>query len=367
MAKKTKTVEASAFFCAICLDELTDDNAIGGCTVCAKCQSRYYRRLEEANGTHLAIFLTAAAFNLPCEPLIVPIDFVHHKGNKWAKYIKLLEENNKMTDKNGENRGFLDGVNDIRSVFGKALTETDFARYIAAEQDRIATLPGTEEQRERWGEDDLCKGLPMTSDLYDKLDRKYEIWCARYKGQSFTPQLEDSIIEICKKNMASDYLFRIGDYANAQKVQKMVDEKMASEQMRKKDEKPVESLQVDAMVVAFENRGLMEKGKLVRHKDFAKTVAENFVKQPKYDHSIDVVDQMIYDYYNTMRQNADLPIETELPVSLKVEDEYGEFFDKPTAAEEENKKYAGLTSVVFKDGSTRQYKKSTNKKTANGR
>lgn len=342
-----KKTSEEKIICNFCGDELTEKNSISGSYICIHCQSQYFERMEKENGCHIAIFLTCGMANIPCLPLYCPIDIVNHKGDKWAYYIKSLKDNLERKDRP---LGFMDGVTDLRRIFGKELTEKDFSRYIKAEKDKIAMLQGTAEQRERWGTTPLCEGYPMTTDLYNKLDTQLDLWTARYKGQN-SPQIEQTLITIVSRNEVADYLFRKGDYASAQKVQKMVDDLMASEQMRKKDEKPVEAARIDAFVVALENLGAMEDGLLLTCDEVIEAIRDKHIKSKKYSYSVDAADQMLVDYINTMRLNCDLPIITELDEDTAVEDAYGEFEAEETEREKGNKKYAKLTPVkVVKRG-----------------
>lgn len=335
--------------CGVCGKELTDENAYAGATVCRECQEHYYYELERTNGCHLALFLTCAAFNVPCVPSVVPIDFVNCEENKWARYRALLQDT-KNDRRKSRIATFLDGVTNIREVFGRELSEKDFARYIAAEQKRISAQVGTAEQRERWGVGELCRGLPLTQELYDELDSQLELWIERYKGQTITPQLENSIITICSDNMVAKHLVKVGNYAGAQKMRKMVDDLMASEQMRKKDEKPIESLRLDAWVTALERAGFMENGKLKTYEEVAKAINKECLCKRKYDYTLDVADQMLADYVNNLRSNADMALLSVFPSDMKPTDENGEFATEENDDERERKRYAGVTAVQFGGG-----------------
>lgn len=331
--------------CQICGEDLTDENTVGSSPVCVDCQCKYFDRIEEENGTHLAVFICCAAFDIPCFPDVCPIDLSNEEGNRWAGYLEALYDSGKFFS-GDKPKDFFAGVCDIRKIFGRELTEKDFAKYVAAEQAKIEKLVGTSTQRTRWGTENLCKDYPMTQDLYDELDKQYDLWMERYKGVD-SPQLEQNIITICKRNALSDYLLRTGDYAAAKTVQKMVDDLMSSEQMRKKDEKPVESMRLDALVDALERNGLMESGDLLTYDELIEVLRDKTIKSHKYDYSLDVADQIIADFYNTMRANADKEMVTEFPAELKSEDAYGEFNAEQTETERKNMRFAGLTPVQF--------------------
>ena len=159
--------------------------------------------------------------------------------------------------------------------------------------------------------------------------------------------MQESIIKICKWNAIADYLLETGNYADAQKVQAMVQKEMESEQMRKKDEKPVEALRIDALVSALEEAGFMENGLLLTYDELIEAMRDKHAKSRKYDYSLDVADQVILDIYNSMRANADQEMVSSLPHELKTEDIYGEFLPEESEREIAAKKYAGLTKVSF--------------------
>lgn len=314
-------------------------------TVCDKCQSSIFRHLEEKNGTHLALFLTCAALNVPCEPEIVPIDLVNYKGDKWARYIDLLSESGKAINSTGDVRSFFSGVCDIRAVFGKELTEKSFARYIAAEQERVSNLPGTEEQRMRWG-----TGMNYSDNDYEELDRRLANRLEAYKGVTLTPQMQDILIKVCKYDLESDKAVEAGDTKKAKDLFDIVDKALASENMRKKDERPSEFFRIDAQVKALEDNGLMAKGQFMNFEDTVAAVMKNFIKKKKYNYSLDVLDHVIEDMYNGLRANADLSTTHILPDFLKPTDEYNEFAEKETEAEHAAKEYAQLTKVEYDAG-----------------
>ncbi len=315
---------------------------------CLECENDYFEEIEKINGPSVALFICCASFRVPCYPLILENSFFCSE-NKWTEYIKLLVQSEKLCDQNGTVLNFFDGENYMKRVFGKEFSETDFGKFVYYEKTRIDALPGSEEQRKKWGVEPLCKGVAMSGEIYNELDRQYTIWINRYKGQTITPQLENTIITVCKRNMISDILVQNGNYAAAQKVQKMVDDLMASEQMRKKDEKPMENYRIDAQINALEKKGLLEEGHFLNFEDTVKALTENFVKTKKYDYTIDVADQMLLDFYNNMRANANLMTSHNLPDDLFTDDIYKEFSETESDEEKKRKLYAGCTPLRKKD------------------
>lgn len=345
MAANKKKNTPSAL-CSVCGDVLTPENSREYATACYECQGIHFKRLEEQNGSSVALFITCAAFNVPLEPTIIPEDFFQNSSDAWKDYLDILEESGK-SEKNGAYREFFDGVCDLRKIFGAELSQKDFAKYISVEKARLASLPGTEEQREIWGTGELYRGFKMTSEIYDDLDRRLESRYAEFKGQSLSLQQKDALIKVCKWNATIDILIAVGNVDTAQKLQKMVQTELESEQMRRKDEKPVEELRIDALVKALEDAGFMESGDLLTYDELIVAMRDHHIKSKKYDYSLDVADQVILDIYNSMRANADMLTVTELPEDMEPEDAYGEFEEEETEQEKRNKRYAGLTKVQF--------------------
>lgn len=333
--------------CGCCGAELTPENTFGAAHFCRKCQSKYYKEIEQTNGCHFAIFICCAAFNVPCVPSVLPKDqteLKNYKGDKWKYYCELLAQAGK-TERGGRIATFFDGVSSIRRIFGKNITETDFAKYIAIERQAVEKLVGTAEQRAMWGVDYIYKGIPFTAEIYNELDEQREIWTARYKGQTLTPQLENSITIVCKRSKIVDLLLQRGNVAYAAKVQKMVDDLMASEQMRRKDEKQLENTRLDAVVTALENAGIAENDNFKTYPEVVEALGDHFLKKQKYDYSIDVVDQLIYLYANSMRKSADMPLLTTLEENMQVKDTFGELQPEASEEEKERMRFANLTPL----------------------
>lgn len=341
----------AVYKCAHCGAELSEDNCrtsaqniSGMSTLCIDCEQARFDELEKMNGAWLALYFSCIAFDVPCLPLIPPYNFENCE-DKWKTYINALLENGGYY-RRGKPATFADGETNMRRIFGKDLTESDFLQYVKAQQAKLASLPGTEAQRKRWG-----VGANMTTEKYNELDRLYEVRADSYRGQTITPQMEVTLMRVAKWSMMVDELVAARNYRAAKDVQGLVDNVLASEQMRKKDEKPVENLQLDTLVVELEKHGLMKDGKFLTYEETAEALVKNFIKKPKYKYSLDAADQMIFAMYNTMRENADLFIVNELPESLQIEDEYGEFSQEETEDEKEARRYAGLAKLRHeKDG-----------------
>lgn len=305
-------------------------------------EAQYFAKLEQANGTHIALFIMCGMTNTPLDPLIVPKDISTMEGNHWAIYNQFLASKGKVKDNYGRTRGFFDGVCELRRIFGRELTEKDFARYVAFETSNVDTTGGTPEQRERWGTGELSRGVPFSDKVYRELDESYEKLAARYKGNA-DPQLEYNLLTICKRTYIANELMAKGAYRDAATVQKTVDDLMGSEQMRKKDEKPTDRLKIDDLATRLEKNGMFF-GTL---EEVQEAINKNLIHKQKYGQSVDALDKVIYAMYNATRGNEDMQTVFSLPAVLDIEDEYGEFADEPSDEEKKRARFVNIPAVQF--------------------
>ena len=341
MTKKIETLQCICCGKEKAIDKFRrENNIIGYSTQCIQCENKRLKRLQEANGSHLGLFYACLTFNVPLDPNAAQeIDFVN-ETNGWNKYLeKINQKDNEIETK--KIKTFFDGISNIFAIFGKEMSEKDFSKYCMYEQSRLAKLQGTEEQREKWGTNPL-----YTNEVYNELDRQYENRVISYKGTTITPQMEDTLIKICKWNWQIDIYIKDNNIKAAKDLQTMVETALASESMRKKDEKPVEALRTDALVDALEKAGCMENGELLNYDELIVAMRDKFVKSKKYDYSLDVADQIILDNYNNLRMNSEMAIVSTLPEDMIPEDEYGEFEPQETEEEKQNKKFAGIAPLI---------------------
>lgn len=349
-------------YCRICGEELKEDNARydnsidGVACECLECEQKSFRRFAEKNGAHLGLFYNCLKYNIPLEPLLLTEENYYSKNNKWKVYIDLLIKNDKYSSNIGEVRTFEDGVSNIFAIFGKEMTARDFSQYCEYEKQQIKTMPGTEEQRNKWG---IYPGA--TTDEYNELDRQFANRILTYKGMTVTPQMEDTLVKVCKWNVLIEKLVNKSKINEAKALQQMVETALASESMRKKDEKPVEALAIDSVIAALEKAGCAENGKLKKYDELVDALRDKQIKSKKYEYSLDVADQMIFYNYNNVRLNNDEPLVSELPSDLKMADEYGEFESTETDAEKKAKRYIGVTPISYVEPKATTTKK-TNKK-----
>ena len=350
LQKLEKEATTEQLYCHRCGTSLTEENSrevstsfssTGVSHWCLSCEQNYFDQLTEKSGRHLALFFCCITFHVPCKPIVLEGTSWEQEKDGWIFYIDRLAELGE--DRKGSKvLSFFDGETDLLRIFGREMSQKDFAKYILVERRRIDSLPGTPEQREKWG-----VGAGYTDEIYNELDRLYAARASSYVGQTITPQMEDTLIKTAKWNYKIDKLVEKGAFKAAKDLQSMVDSVLSSEQMRKKDEKPVEAYSIDAQVIALERAGLMEQGKFLKLDALQKVLVDNFFKAPKYDYSIDVVDHSLEAINRTMRLNADLFVPTEVPAELKVDDDLEECEPEETPEEVENKRFAGMAKITY--------------------
>lgn len=354
--------EETKYYCHACGTELTEENSrevpssyskTGISHLCLDCEQRRFNDYERLYGRALALFFSCMTFDVPCKPVVLDGTDFETTDEPWVLYVDMLLE--KGQDRKGkEVLSFNEGVTNFLRLFGKDFTEKDFAAYLRNEREKAERLPGTPEQRERWGEEPLYRDIPMTSRIYDLLDRAYTVRVKTYAGQTLSDQQEVTLRNVARNDVIYSYAMSNGLIKLAKDIQKMSDEALASEQMRKKDEKPVEYFRPDAWIYALEKAGLMREGKFVDKDTVIKEIVEKQLKRRKYPQTLDIVDQTEFNIYNNARRNGDLQMAYALPSDMVVEDEYGECEPEPSEAEKQSMRYANCTKVQFEKESEEQ-------------
>ena len=322
--------------CAFCGAELMELEKQIDAGVCLSCQNKQYHTIENENGCHLALFICCAAFDIPCVPEVCPEDIAQQNGEQWETYLKILLNNGIIGGENAPS--FSNGVCNIRRLFGKNLTEQDFARYIATEQERIEKLPGTPEQRQRWGVEDR-----YTTDEYDALDRMFSNRLASYQGQTITDQMIYTLEEVVKWQLAADKARRRRNMKDATDCLKAIDVLLASEAMRKRDEKR-ETFRPDAWISVLERSGLMKENDFLPFEELKDKMAD-IMRGKGYKQTLDAAHQLEMNIINNARRNADQPLVYELPEEMEIHDELDEFAKEENEQEKRAKKYAQLSPV----------------------
>ena len=180
----------------------------------------------------------------------------------------------------------------------------------------------------------------MTTEVYNELDRVFESRADALKGQTITPQIEFTLQEVAKNTVIYSHQRRYGE-KEANSTWKTIDAMLASESLRKKDEKPIANFTPDAWVTALEKAGVMKDGQFMPLREIEDAVIK-MMKGRGYDQTLDAAHQLELNIVNNARRNADQQTIYELPEDMRVECAQVESED-----EREAKRYAGLTPVRF--------------------
>lgn len=319
------------------------DRAHGKACYCKECESAVFNRMESECGLHLALYSCCAAFNVPFLPLIIN-KAIEEQEDKWQYYLDLVESKGYF-EKDGKILTFFDGGTNILKIFGRQFEDKQTAQFIEQETRRIASLQGTPEQRAKWGTQDLMRDVPMTTELYNELDANYETRAAEFRGTSLSAQQIDVLTKVTKWNYMIDKLLTRGQFPYAEKLQKMIQSELASECMRKTDEKSFDSMRIDATIDALEKAGLMENGQFLTY-DEVLEVFHDWQTKKKYAYTVDVADQMILAIQNAMRRNADLPFLAELDEEDMIHDDNGEMAEEESEHERKAKEFCGYAPIA---------------------
>lgn len=137
-----------------------------------------------------------------------------------------------------------------------------------------------------------------------------------------------------------------GAYDKAQKLNKMIQDNLASENLRRKDEKPVEEVRIDSIVDSLEKAGLVKSGKILALPDLQKKLLERLgalggKPSHKYPYTLDAADQMIQIIINTARMNDGEPEITDFSDNMTLDENVApEFTSMPNA--DENTAYEAM-------------------------
>lgn len=193
-----------------------------------------------------------------------------------------------------------------------------------------------------WGIGDKSK--PYTIDDYQKLDQTFETYASRLEKSGGMDALQEDTLRSCSKmRLEADKALVKGGKDNIQVAStlgKMIQEQLASEQLRKKDEKPIGIAKLDGIVDALAKK--YGSGAELTYEEATK-ICSQWLLSHKYPHTMDAAEHMMLAIINTTRQNNDMPIMPELPEEAKFpESMASEFEDKPNETEKEVYEYLNI-------------------------
>ena len=301
-------------------------------------QQERYDAIARATSDSLALFYCCIEFDRPFDMLAVPKE--PDVGEKWVAYLDNLRLK-KLDVRRGEPLGFLDGLTDITRIFGEGLTAGEFTKAVGNEKSARNRKVGTAQQRKNWGENSAKN--PYTSEDYDELDRIYEALSSDLMAAGGVSVKQEFILRDCAKmTLDRDKMRAIGQYDKAAKLNKMVQDNLSSEGLRKRDAKPIDDLRIDGIVDRLEKAGLLKNGKQCSPDEMFEIL---FHRRPKYSYTKDAAEQILLYMANTTRVNDGLSELPTLPPDMRLRDDLGEFAEEPDEQEKESYKELGIVKM----------------------
>lgn len=301
-------------------------------------QQERYDAIARATSDSLALFYCCIEFDRPFDMLAVPKE--PDVGEKWIAYLDNLRIK-KLDTRRGELLGFLDGLTDITRIFGEGLSAGEFTKAVGNEKSARNRKVGTAQQRKNWGENSAKN--PYTSEDYDELDRIYEALASDLMAAGGVSVKQEFILRDCAKmTLDRDKMRAIGQYDKAAKLNKMVQDNLSSEGLRKRDAKPIDDLRIDGIVDRLEKAGLLKNGKQCSPDEMFEIL---FHRRPKYSYTKDAAEQILLYMANTTRVNDGLSELPTLPPDMRLRDDLGEFAEEPDEQEKESYKELGIVKM----------------------
>lgn len=264
--------------------------------------------LKQTIGDSEALFVFCAFFDIPLD-LAVQADT---QAVTWEEYQKAISPTGLI--------GFRNGQTDMREVVKDSMTDEE--RWTV-----------------EWGIGDEEK--PYSQNDYIRLDEIFRTYSSRLRGAGGMDALQEDTLRNCSKmRLAADKALAKGskdDIAKASTLNKMIQDNLSSEQLRKKDAKPVEQARIDGIVEALAKK--FGKGIDITFED-AVEICGKWLMSNKYPVTRDAADHMLLSIINCTRGNNDMPELDELPAKMKFDKRFAtQFAEEPNEIEDEVFKY----------------------------
>lgn len=300
-----------------------------------------FEELAKATSESLAYFYCCIAFDVPFDLNAVP--GIGDGLERWSAYRDNLRIKG-LDRENGKQLGFLDGLTDITAIFGERLSSGEFSRAVSQERSAREAKAGTEKQRKVWGPGDAKK--PYTNDDYKRLDELYNTYGSRLNSAGGPDSQQEYILRlVARMSLDLEKALAAGATDKAQKLNKMIQENLASENLRKKDARPVDDVRIDGITDRLEKAGLLKNGKQCDPDEMFRIL---FGRAPKYAYTKDAAEQIILINENRMRNNDSMPELATLPDDMRLTDGLGEFAEEPNEQEKEAYEKLGLVRMPRK-------------------
>lgn len=302
---------------------------------CTSCMERIYRYYSSLLGWKLALFFCCGFFNLPYRPELFKEAKNYKQKGRIGGYILALRANG--DDKGEEWKGFADGITDIKEAFNGELDTIHVDDAMLEDDDYLS---GKMMQEAMWGKGP--EEAPYSEEDYAQMCNYYNALADTRPGAS--AQTKQAMIKIARWTLEQDRCFDKGDYANVEKLQKIIKDEKENEQLRKKDELPQDTARLDDIVHAVERAGLN-----IPDPDQLLTMLANHSFHKRYPYTRDAADQVIMSIRNTTAWNEGHAEVASLPPEYAVIDDLDEFAKKPDEIEKKLYKQMELSRMDLKN------------------
>ena len=270
--------------------------------------SKRFLELAGNIGGDVALYCICATLNLPVDTSqAVPT---------WEAYLEYLEGLPRQ-------ESFIDGETDVETVLADG----------ASEQERW--------ERD-WGYGDPDN--PYTVQDYKSLDGIFRMYSTRLDSAGgMDAQQEDTLRSCSRMALLRDKCIAKGDKdsaAIASTMNKMIQDNLAAENLRKKDAKPIETARVDGIIDAMQKK--YGVGAELTKEQFMELFFK-WCRSKHYPETVDAAEHAMLSIINTMRENNDLPDLPVLPQPAKMGHYAHEFAPEPNAPDQQGYEYLNLT------------------------
>lgn len=275
--------------------------------------------LSETLGADLANYIVCAFVDIPYNPRL--------SAKNWTEYL--------AKSKNKLQKHFKDGETDVRSCYSKGMSEQD--RWEA-----------------EWGVG--AEGNRYTAADYRRLDEILKTLSARNSG-GMDAQQEYTLRNCAQMALLREKSIWKGDKDSidkAKSLDKMIQDNLAAENLRKKDAGPAQTARLDGIVEAIKKKHGF--GVELTYEQ-AVEMCSKWLVSHHYNCTRDAAEHAMLSIMNAMRINSDLPILPELPQEASLDDFSSEFERASSPAGHREKAvydYLGIRRGVMTDRESKE-------------
>lgn len=268
-----------------------------------------FSRLRGMVGREVALYALCAVLDVPYA--------VKTDAETWDDYLSIIQEGGIDPE-----AGFGAGVTDVMSAAQAEMSES-------------------ERWREIWGTGN--QKSPYTEADYKRLDHLFRTYSARLAATGgFDEQQEFMLRSVCTDQLLAEKFRDNGTKEGIEiytKIYKTIQDKLGSENLRKKDILPQQEQRLDGFVDALKKKYGVDAS--LSHEQ-AVGLCSQWLMSHHYPMTRDAADHILLSIVNCTRMNNDAPELTELPKGTGFGPECCEFADEPNDMELEAYGYLGL-------------------------